>query len=329
MVAGALLIYAVVTLLQQESTIDFDKYSITTTPSRIAVFYNVFALSDNVEYVKTIVKEQMSLLLPEHEFFVRSIGIPFNIPKTSLVKHDKEGDEAETLQLLWQHCNEHPNEKTVHIHSKGSLHNSDANNKLRRFLTRGALSEECAQLPDTCNVCSSRMSPMPHPHTSGNMWLARCEYVRRLPEPSKFAEMMSHHVEEMHVIHRNCWPCFGLHRFAAEHWIHSHPSVKPCDLSSDAGFVSDYKNIPDVTFKINLMPAPRFDLDVYGYGGSHPCMFGQYQNYRLSEYRALFGEDVKIPDDWFGWNLLERASSPLGIPAKIICRLRDPERYQV
>ena len=53
MVAGALLIYAVVTLLQQESTIDFDKYSITTTPSRIAVFYNVFALSDNVEYVKT------------------------------------------------------------------------------------------------------------------------------------------------------------------------------------------------------------------------------------------------------------------------------------
>ena len=160
MVAGALLIYAVVTLLQQESTIDFDKYSITTTPSRIAVFYNVFALSDNVEYVKTIVKEQMSLLLPEHEFFVRSIGIPFNIPKTSLLKHDKEGDEAETLQLLWQHCNEHPNEKTVHIHSKGSLHNSDANNKLRRFLTQGLFQRNVRSyrirvmyVPLACHLC--------------------------------------------------------------------------------------------------------------------------------------------------------------------------------
>ena len=297
----------------------------TQAPTRIPVFYNVFTLSDNVEYVKTIVKEQMGMALPQHEFLVRSIGTPLTIPNASLLRHDEVGDEVETLELLWQHCNEHPSDKVVYIHSKGSFHYSKDNDKLRRFLTRGALSDECAQLPGMCNVCSSRMSPMPHPHTSGNMWLARCDYVKKLPQPSMFADMMSRHMEEMHVVSRGCWPCLGLHRFAAEHWIHSHPAVKPCDLSADESFVWGYKNTPDVDFEIDLKPAPRFELDVYG--GPAPCMFGQYQNYRLKEYRFLYGEDVEIPKDWFGYRLLKENSSPLRAPLApdAICRLKRPD----
>ena len=56
----------------------------------------------------------------------------------------------------------------------------------------GALSKECAMMPeDTCNVCSSRFSPVPHPHTSGNMWLARCDYIKKLIDPLIFEAAMN------------------------------------------------------------------------------------------------------------------------------------------
>ena len=311
-----------------DTTFSIDTFASTTRyVPQIPVFYNVFAPSGDVEYTKSIVKEQMGMALPQHEFLIRTIGTPLTIPDTTLLQHDEEGDEVETLELLWQHCNKYPSDKVVYIHSKGSFHFNEDNNRLRRFLTRGALSDECAQLPGTCNVCSSRMSPMPHPHTSGNMWLARCDYVKKLPQPSKFADMMSRHMEEMHVVTQDCWPCFGLHRFSAEHWIHSHPAVKPCDLSTDESFVADYETTPDVDFEINLQPAPRFELDVYG--GPAPCMFGQYQNYRLKEYRSLYGEDVEIPEDWFGYRLLKEDSTPLRTPLApdAICRLQDHEQF--
>ena len=138
---------------------------------RIPVFYNVFTPTEDVmDNVQSIVNEQMNMSLPQHDFFVRSIGIPFKTPNASvLLQHDETGNEVETLDFLWQHCNEYPNDKVVYLHSKGSFHPHAKNHKLRKFLTKGALSEECANLPDTCNVCSSRMSPLPHPHTSGNM----------------------------------------------------------------------------------------------------------------------------------------------------------------
>jgi hypothetical protein len=100
------------------------------------------------------------------------------------------------------------------------------NDLLRRFLTKGALSEECANMPTTCNVCSSRFSPLPHPHTSGNMWAARCDYVSRLIEPKdQFQRAMRQFRNKGSPV------CTGRLRYALEHWIHSSPRVK-------VGFVS-------------------------------------------------------------------------------------------
>ena len=50
--------------------------------------------------------------------------------------------------------------------------------------------------------------------------------------------------------------CIGKGRFAAEHWIHSHPSVMPCDLSKDKLCVWPYDNIPSYYFEMDLKPAP-------------------------------------------------------------------------
>ena len=95
------------------------------------------------------------------------------------MQHYPEGGEDLTYHVLWNYCRNNPyhNAKVVYLHSKGSFHDSSQNTDLRKFITNSALSKECANLPDQCDVCSYRMSPFPYPHTSGNMWLARCDYV--------------------------------------------------------------------------------------------------------------------------------------------------------
>jgi hypothetical protein len=195
----------------------------------IPVFYNLYvANASETSRVLDIVSEQRSFLRPEHKpFFIQSMGkVELKIPDTTVLGHRAKGTEMVSLHSLWNFCTHNTEiEKVVYLHSKGSSRASQANEDLRKFLTVGALSEECASVdPDTCNVCSSRFSPLPHPHTSGNMWLARCDYVRKLIDPYDFEE-------RMHEFTSNCTAkgresCDGRLRFSAEHWIHSHPSVK-------------------------------------------------------------------------------------------------------
>ena len=159
-----------------------------STRSKILVFYNLFvAGTEDEERVQDIVNEQLAVLDPQLHYInasITSLGHPLpSIPDQMTREHIVEGgDEGETLHALWNYCRSNNNHdtKVIYLHSKGSFHPSEQNDKLRRFLTEGALSGECAHLPDTCNVCSSRMSPLPHPHTPGNMWLARCDYVAKL-----------------------------------------------------------------------------------------------------------------------------------------------------
>ena len=266
-------------------------------PRKIPVFYNVFVDSDDVPLAHSIVKDQMAKLRPVHEVFVRSIGNELiEIENTTLLAHDAAGNEVGTLAYLWRHCQNHTTDKVVYLHSKGSFHPSPQNDKLRKFLTRGALSEECETSPSTCDVCSSRMSPLPHAHTSGNMWLAKCEYVAKLIDPLEFGNHMGRAYNVGPEINN---PCIGLGRFAAEHWIHSHPSARNCDLSTDA-YTWDYKGVPDEDFEMNLMPAPRYERKEYF---NHLCnesiAAGARAETRLREYEALYNETVS--ELWWGW----------------------------
>ena len=71
----------------------------------------------------------------------------------------------------------------VDVHSKGSYHPHEFQDQWRDYVTAGALSQECRLMPEHCNMCSSRMSPVPYPHTPGNMWAARCGYISELMDP--------------------------------------------------------------------------------------------------------------------------------------------------
>ena len=103
----------------------------------VPVFYNVFTepKSDG-SLTKSIVEEQMKRMRAFHQVFVRSTGKPIQIENATILQHDDEGDESQTLGLLCQHCVENPSDTVVYLHSKGSFHATEENNRLRRFLTR-------------------------------------------------------------------------------------------------------------------------------------------------------------------------------------------------
>ena len=276
---------------------------------KIQIFYNLFTKSaEDGERVRKLVDEQLGLIDPKlHEtnISITSIGYRLDkLPAKSFQHHDEGGEEL-TLKSLWQYCksNSDPSVRVVYLHSKGSYHPSEANNKLRNFVTQGALSAECANLPEECNVCSSRMSPLPHPHTSGNMWLARCDYIARLIDPMAMSDgKLPEKLAEDN-------PCAGRGRYLGEHWVHSHPSVKPCDLYPGKEFTWAHLRVPPGVLKKDLRSAPRFKFQDYVLPGmckdQHPetLALPDFVDLRIQNYDLLYNIST-LGEEWWGWQFL-------------------------
>merc|ERR1711924_402212 len=159
----------------------------------------------------------------------------------------------------------HQNETVSYLHSKGSYHPVPDNDKVRRQLTKSVTSWKCLYMLPGCNTCGDRFSPMPHMHYGGNMWTARCSYIRKLVNPHSIANSMASSGLFEGSDLNNGW--YGTGRYAQEHWIGSHPDIVPCDLNAKRfqWRVQESKNI-------SLKYAPRFDLsffysDVIAQGG--------------------------------------------------------------
>lgn len=272
-----------------------------TVMKSIYVFYNVYANPASFDDAKSIAREQLSLLRPEHHVFVRTIGAPIQVENATLIQHDEKGSEIETLRLLRHHCldNKHAGDVVVYIHNKGSYHPSEENTLLRRWLTTAALSRDCSNMPPYCNVCSFRMSPLPHPHTPGNMWSAKCNYIKNLLDPVDFQLKMKQFFDTGGM-QENPWE-IGTDRFAAEHWVHSHPKVDACDLSSSS-FLVGYGGLPSVEHEMKLVRAPRYDRNTYTFGNYNEAKSKRFFHayHRLEEYKFLYNETP--PETWFGWS---------------------------
>ena len=292
--------------------------------TKIHIFYNLFTKSaEDEERVKLIVEEQFGHINPElhhTNVSITSIGHKLSsIPDNSYIKeHYNEGGEDLTLHAVWEYCkaNNNPNVKVVYLHSKGSYHPNESNHRLRNFVTSGALSYECATLPDTCNVCSARMSPLPHPHTSGNMWLARCDYIAKLIDP--LAQREGKLPERLNEDN----PCKGRGRYLGEHWVHSHPSVMPCDLYTGKEFTWAHLQVPRVDLARMCLPpdlcksqkelqkAPRFRFDDYILPGlclnEHPetLSINDFVKLRKQNYELLYNI-TDLEESWWGWEFLQ------------------------
>jgi hypothetical protein len=268
----------------------------------IAVFYNLYVNASSDEEllrVADIVSEQFGYFQPWHQpIFVHSIGQQYPIPNTTLLQHHQQATEMVTLRSLWEYCrqDENANASVAYLHSKGSYHPSPLNDRLRKFNSLGALSDDCSKMPDTCNVCSSRFSPFPHPHTPGNMWQAKCSYVQHLVDPAVFAndmDLVKRRTIGNIAVHPSC---LGAGRFAAEHWIHSHPYVQPCDLYTNPRYGWGYEKLEEFQGMQNfeLALGPRFERSDWRVG----CPYSDLQH-RLNEYQLLY--DMVPGDDWWGW----------------------------
>lgn len=291
---------------------------IPDTATSIPVFYNVYvANQSDFDRVQALVNVQLSYLQSyHHPIYVNTIGydgrvisiLPDNNNMTTsiMLGHHRNASELVTLQSLWDYCHDHPNQRVVYLHSKGSYHNSVENDIMRQLLTIGALSEECAVHTDNIvsNVCSYRFSPFPHPHTPGNMWLAHCSYVNNLMGPFTFYDQMNV-VEDKLVWKHDTHPsCVGNGRFAAEHWIHSHPNAKPSDVYDNSNFAWGYDGLREYRDGdlSDWQLAPRFPIDDWPIG----CDYSDL-SHRLKEYRLLYNNNNNsngtVPtEDWWGWN---------------------------
>lgn len=287
-------------------------------PNLIKVFYNLFvARPEDTGRVLAIFNEQIQTIDPNiHDvnISINSIGhwIPY-VPKQYTIEHCAEGGEDMTLHSLWGYCkaNNSSESKVVYLHSKGSYHPDENNSRLRRFLTEGALSEECANSPNNCDVCSSRMSTHPHPHTSGNMWLARCSYINKLIDPYTLRE------GKLPNIYNKDNGCMGFGRYFFEHWVYSHPTVRPCDLYPGKEYTWAYENIPGVNFVKELKLAPRFEFQVfidllihnywYCRNDKSSQSMRSFLKSRKWSYRQLYNITV-LPESWYLWDFLNGSS---------------------
>jgi hypothetical protein len=295
----------------REEGIHQHKNELVQHEKEIPIFYNLYIKRrSRISKAKAIVQEQYDMMLPYHKLLVTSIGIKVSSPslkflpptgKASFIKQLSYGDERDTIQLLWQYCQKVPDKRAhkttvIYLHSKGSYHHNYVNNVMRKVNSFGALSKECANLPDWCNVCSYRMSPVPFPHTPGNMWLARCSYVKKLVSPFVFQSQ----VDELYAGRDTC---YGKERFAQEHYIHHHHEVMACDLLENTFFTWSYNRQLNENYTKKLLPAPRFNISQFVHRGTCDGV-GDDVRHRLELFRHIYNisQIEEISKEWYGWN---------------------------
>ena len=260
---------------------------------RISIFYNLHVPDAiHIEPTQILMSEQIPIFRPEHVIYhVDLTGIKSSPPDNIFFRHYEHSSEEATLQSLWQYCLKNRNENVIYLHNDRP-YATEGNN----FFASGALSSECANLPDNCNLCGTRMNPIPHPQFLGNMWLARCDYVALLMDPIVFGN-------EMKRIAPSTGYCRGVGFFAGSHWINSHPAAKPCDLHSSPSFLAS-RDIQLVSSNIDYEPklesAPRFDLLSYAKRSERNCQHaGKTIEERLDEYNEIY--DIAPCESWWGW----------------------------
>lgn len=191
------------------------------------------------------------------------------------IQHHRYGTETVTLSELHRYCSQHSSRSVVYLHNKGSLHpNTKGQDRWRQTMTAAATSELCLETAfdqHSCSSCGMLFQPLPTNHFPGNMWSAKCEYVNELLSPQEYharRPVIEEWIRNQTVA--GVWSKYsglfpleahytGRDRYEAEHWIGSHPDIRPCDVSQSASL--DYWLESDRDYQEFLVsPAPRHNL---------------------------------------------------------------------
>jgi hypothetical protein len=187
--------------------------------------------------------------------------------KTAALENNNDGEDGDD--------DDYNDIRVVYMHNKGSFTDTSVNKFWRRHLTMAVTSQHCLQpANDTCNVCGLQFWPMWVPFFPGNFWAAKCSYVKQLVPPRNYSsvtaslkdrvtELVQQDKLSIELFPPDKFPAepdrYGLDRFAAEHWIGSHPQLVPCDLSDTASIHYWYTQDRNQT-ELNFAMAPRRPL---------------------------------------------------------------------
>jgi hypothetical protein len=193
------------------------------------------------------------------------------------------------------------------MHSKGSFHHADGDNeRWRRMMTLAVTSEMCLNPPDnSCNVCGLIFYNLWTLFFPGNFWTADCSYINKLVRPDVFEEQMTD-ITERALLNRlqrkfatNLFTDrsdhFGIERYSMEHWVGSHPHIKPCDVSDKsldlAAWTQGERTAEDFTWG---MAPRRKTAPIDNNPKAQTIVYGRRAN-RMREYSLLPGNIFK----WF------------------------------
>ena len=225
------------------------------------IFYNVYIPIDanqtTLDFVKGIIQEQMlqrnwsssEIGGDTNPLFYTLIGYPnitndFCQPNCFQRQYLPNGDEVNTLQALYEYCQNNTDAIVSYIHDKGSFHNTLHNTQTRRMATKATF--DCRKefvknpLAAQYNVCTGKFLVQPQYLATANMWTAKCSYVRHLLPPIHYESAMRRMYKET-IFHpekrKTDYACLkplsmkknhlGLGRYAYERWVWSHPDVEP------------------------------------------------------------------------------------------------------
>lgn len=296
----------------------------------LAIFYHIYVPPEDsgvgkVQRAKTIVRQQLHHLsevmatipdLSPSPLYYTSIGT--EMEQTYMqglchnhsrhfhchqIKHLSEGFESHTLQALFDHCQQFQTDRVIYIHTKGSFHTKRGQNHWRRHMTDAVASRDCIELAhsNNCDLCGLLFITRPTHHYTGNMFNAKCSYIRKLVPPVEFArKMMTVYQRALELIHKGVleanmfdfespWNT-GINRYAMEHWHGSHPSLETiCDLSNHS--TNEYWKITRATDRkpedwcfdrFPRRPTPGLPLELF-----------QNESKRIREYFLLPGHLLK------------------------------------
>jgi len=234
------------------------------------------------------------------------------------LRHSISGFEELTLEPLYDFCSafafDDDDVRVVYIHSKGSFHSQRGDNdRWRRHMMSAVTSPECLSLslspspsstlvsePKICSVCGLLFSPLWTFMYPGNFWTARCSYVRKLLPPRAFRRKMGEIADEVLRLRgldeigtelfsvTSSGGYTGVERYAAEHWIASHPDVTPCDMSKTADLEFWWKSDQTVEVELEFAAAPR-----------HPMLDAPWFRLNQSVLSDLLSDDRRSRREYF------------------------------
>ena len=152
---------------------------------KVVGFFHMFEMEN--QNFRRIVAEQIAYIkssdiLSEIDaikyVYIGQDYLEYSIPDSSpkFIKSNrsaKHGNEDTTLQLLHEHCTENTRDIVFYIHTKGSFHNHELNDKFRQNLMKAVIfCVKSRSVFESSDLCGFRMSPLPYPQLSGQKCIA-------------------------------------------------------------------------------------------------------------------------------------------------------------